>query len=92
MKIPIKISEFHKYFEISDEERPARKADHEYKSLISNLIYYYYYIRNDIYEWFKTLNIAYYVNFDIDEKLQLTFWYIEIPNDSEAVLFKLTWM
>lgn len=92
MRIRFKTSVFHEYFVVTSTKLTTRDTDHVYPSAISDCTYYYY-IREDIYKWCKSLNIEYSINFNHDEVIKSqSFWFIEIPNDSEAVLFKLTWM
>jgi hypothetical protein len=51
-------------------------------------------LRLNIYEWCMSLNILYYLSYDvIRENIgENRIWYIEILDPAMAVLFKLTWM
>jgi hypothetical protein len=107
MRFHIDFEDFDEYFmSTEDEERPDRLYDYRYISISPTLIYYYY-ILDDIFKWFKDLNIEYQMgyqsqgkditgDFSIKSVISMDpyscYWYIDIKDENKAMLFKLTWM
>ena len=47
------------------------------------------YLNNDLHYWFKKNKIEYNIFY---ESLEEGRWWLDIPNNTDAMLFKLTWM
>jgi hypothetical protein len=89
MKFIIKPKDFYIYFEdFGSGSTKFRTPDY-----MINKPYACYFIKENIYNWFKELDIEYRLYFhytDID--IGTSFWIIEILDENRAMLFKLTWM
>jgi hypothetical protein len=60
---------------------------------LSNIITndeWYRYLSNDLHKWLKSYKADYTLKFV--ETFYYNQWYIDIPDDNKAMLFKLTWM
>ena len=51
---------------------------------------FYRYLIDDIHDWFQSMNGDYSIRYVVIGDRHI--WYLKIPNNDVAILFKLTWM
>lgn len=94
MRFYIKYDDFYNIFEsLENAENNKRKADYIVQSILGSPTRYRY-IKDDIYDWFKSLDIEYSIGCDLKHTLSnsYTSYFIDILDKDKMVMFKLTWL
>ena len=91
MLLEIPDKDFYYYFQYYEH---SKFSDRPCITKMNNTDKWQRYLSEEIHNWFLDFNIEYSLSFskEIREYHDYYRWWIDIPNDSYAILFKLIWL